>query len=403
MKSKSAVITRSFLLLCVCLTIPFSLFAADFSGRLSSVVSYYQSFYNYDDSMPVYLYGMLNVKDITEEGLSFKSYARAADDVKNQQQKQSKLYYAYLEQKNIFGSVDFKLGRNYVFTPAGSPLVDGLELKYRPFRSFNVKLFGGGDVKLNDEYDEDDQVAGLEIYGDLASFSYSVAYLNKWDEKALTKDLAGLELSYNHQNLIRLYTDLQYNLLSENFSYALTGAGFYQPKWDITVEYLYSLPVFESTSIYSVFAVEEYEELFTRLRYKLDNGIYTYASFTNEYYDEYPDAYVYELGINKIRTDKFQGYLTGVYRDDSGDENRVGIKSYMSYFFHRYAVTGIGLNYDVLEKSQDDADDTTYERVWVDVTSYLNKSINLEFKVERVASNLYDDYFTGTARINYSF
>jgi len=353
--------------------------------------------------MPVYLYGMLNVKDITEEGLSFRSYGRLADDVKNEQEKQSKLYYAFLEQKNILDSVDFRLGRQYVFSPAGSPLVDGLELKYRPFKSFNVKLFGGGDVKLNDEYDEDDNVAGVELYGQIKDLSYSVAYLNKWDEKALEKELAGLELDYDYNNLIRLYTDIQYNLLREDYSYFLTGAGFYQPKWDVVLEYLYSLPVFESTSIYSVFAVEEYEEIFTRFRYKFDKGIYVYGSVTKEYYDEFADSLVYEVGMNKIRTNKLQGYASVVFRDDGDGEDRTGLKTYVSYFFHRYALTGIGFNYDVLEKSQEDADDTTYERYWVDVTSYLNKKINLEFKLERVASNLYDDYFTGTIRCNYSF
>lgn len=403
MKTKSTVKIGLLLTLCTLTLLPLSLFAADFSGRLSSVASYYESFYNYDDSMPIYLYGMLNVKEITDEGLSFSSYARLADDILDEQEKQGKLYYAYLEQKDIFGSVDVKLGRQYVFSPAGSPLVDGIELKYRPFKSFNVKLFGGGDVELNDEYDEDDNVAGVELYGSYKDLSYSVAYLNKWDEKALTKELAGLELDYNYENLIRLYTDIQYNVLREDYSYLLTGAGFYQPKWDVIFEYLYSLPVFESTSIYSVFAVEEYEEIFTRFRYKFDQGIYAYGSLTKELYDEFSDSYVYEVGVNKIRTDKFQGYVSVIFRDDGDGEDRTGVKTYASYFFHKYALAGVGVNYDVLEKSQDDTDDTTYERYWVDLTSYLNEKINLEFKLERVASNLYDDYFTGTIRCNYTF
>jgi len=50
-----------------------------------------------------------------------------------------------------------------------------------------------------------------------------------------------------------------------------------------------------------------------------------------------------------------------------------------------------------------DTDDTTSKRYWADMTVYFNKQINLQAKVERIESDLWDYYNRGRVRLNILF
>ena len=52
---------------------------------------------------------------------------------------------------------------------------------------------------------------------------------------------------------------------------------------------------------------------------------------------------------------------------------------------------------------EDDSDDTTSARYWADVTGYITKKINVQAKIERVDSDLWDYYNRGRVRLNISF
>jgi hypothetical protein len=375
------------------------------SGRASTVVEWYDNA-DGDTSVPFYQYLLLNVRDIDNNGLNFKSYGRFADDLADEEDADSRLYYAYLEKKNVVEGLDFKLGRQFISTTAGASVMDGLYVNYEAACGYGVKLFGGGDVSYYKGYSATDLIGGLEVYGQLFdSLDIALSYLQKWDESELSHELFGLNLDYTLNDTLNLYSETQFNYLSNSVSYFLVGAN-YLPTTDFSLraEYLYSLPVFSSTSIYSVFAVEEYEEMMAELSYSIMPGLRSFIRGTLEKYDAYDDAVVLEAGIEKIRKDRFSGYLVGTWRDDEEGEDLYGIKARAAYLITPKFQAGVGAHIDVLERELDyDDDETTASRVWVDGTCYFTRDLNLEAKVERIESDLYDEYYSGRVRLNVHF
>ncbi|MBE0599630.1 MAG: hypothetical protein IH614_20510, partial [Desulfuromonadales bacterium] len=116
------------------------------------------------------------------------------------------------------------------------------------------------------------------------------------------------------------------------------------------------------------------------------------------------DANVFEAGVEKMRTARFSGYLVGTFRDDDDGQDLKGVKVRAAYLFGQSLEAGVGAHIDVLERRLDDDDDeTTSSRVWADATYYLSKTVNVQGKVERVESDLWNEYYRGRVRLNIYF
>lgn len=383
--------------------------AATVTGRTSTVLEWYDDA-DEDTALPFYQYLQLNVKDLAP-GYHFKLYGRLGDDLEDEVDAKSRLYYAYLEKKDLVEGLDFRLGRQFIATTAGASLMDGLALDYSFLDNYKLKLFGGGDVTYYQGYNAKDALAGIELEGRFFDdLDVALSYLQKWDGGLLAQELAGFDASFDLNDKLWLYNESQWDILSERLSHELVGAKY---RFDVPVtvrlEYLYSLPVFSSTSIYSVFAVEEYEELLAEATWTIQPGLQTFARITREFYEEFDDATVFELGIEKLRTGKFSGYLTGTLRKDDDGQDLEGVKVYGAYQFLPKLRAGLGANVDVLEReidyfaTDDTADETTSSRFWTDVTWNITDKLSLEGKYERVESDFWDYYNRGRIRLNFLF
>lgn len=385
--------------------------AASVSGRASTVVEWFDDARE-DTAVPLYQYLLLNVRDIGGKGYDFRGYGRLGDDLNDKVDAKSRLYFAYVEKKGLLNeALDFRLGRQFISTTAGASLMDGLRLDYGFLGNYKLSVFGGGDVAYYEGYNAKDVIAGSEIAGRfLDSLDLGLSYVQKWDSGNISHQLIGFDAEYDFRNTLYLYSETQYDYLSDRVSYFLGGGKYHlNENWTARVEYLYSLPVFAATSIFSVFAVDEYEEIMGELTYKIALGWRTFGRYTREIYQEFADANVYEAGVEKIRTERFAGYLTGVYRDDADGQDLRGFKIYGNWLFTPYLQAGAGANVDVLERElnffndEGDADETTAKRYWVDATATLTKTVNVQAKVERVESDLWDHYNRGRVRLNILF
>jgi hypothetical protein len=382
--------------------------AATFSGRSSTVIEFFDD--SDETSVPIYEYLLLNVQDIDNDGMNFKGYGRLATDIQDEIDVDSRLYYAYLEKKGVFDSrLDFRFGRQFVATTAGASIMDGLDLVLNNVGLFNFRLFGGGDATYYEDYDQDDLVWGAEINGLFLqkSLNLGVSFLQKWDESQLTQELIGFDFDYDKQNLLNVYSELQLNYLNDVVSYFLVGGKYYKSaKWNLRAEYLYSLPVFTSTSIYSVFAVDEYEEVMAEFTYNIAPGLRAFGIYSREIYVEFSDANVFEAGIEKVRTNRFSGYLTGVIRNDDEGQDLKGFKVRAAWMFSKKFQAGVGANVDVLDRRMDlenDEDDTTSSLFWFYGTYFFTDRVNMQVKLERGSSDLWDEYYHARARLNVSF
>ncbi len=389
-----------------------SIEAASLSGRSSTALEWYDTAEE-ETATPAYQYLQLNAKDLLKSGYNFKFYGRLADDLSGKDDVDSRLYYAYLEKKNFLKNLDFRLGRQFISTTAGASIMDGLTLKYSLSDAYSIRTFAGGDVKYYDGYSLKDVVDGIEFNGKFInnSVDLGISYLQKWDEGLIAQELIGFDVDYDFKENLWLYNELQFDLISERISYALFGGKYrFKKPFTLRAEYLYSLPVFSTTSIYSVFAVEEYKELMAELTYKFSREIQFFGRITHEFYQEFSDADVFELGVEKLRTNGFYGYLTGTFRNDDDGQSLYGFKAYANYQFCTRFRAGLGANVDVLERdiayfNTDDAEqnETTSTRIWVNGRYDLSKKMNLTAKYEYIESDLWDYYNRGILRLNIKF
>jgi hypothetical protein len=382
---------------------------ASVSGRASTVLEWYDDARG-DTAVPLYQYLLLNARDLDGAGLRFSLYGRIGDDLQDRVRAESRLYHAFLEKENLLPNLDMRLGRQFMSITAGATVMDGLRLDYRFRPNYRLSLFGGGDVAYYEGYNLKDAIAGVEVAGRfIGALDLGLSYVARIDGGVIGQELFGLNAAYGFADTLYLYSETQYDYLSDRVSYFLGGAKYHGPgNWTIRGEYLYSLPVFSATNIYSVFAVDEYEELMGELTYSFGDGLRAFGRYSREMYVEFADADVFMAGIEKLRTDRFSGYLTGVYRDDRDGQDLKGFKVYGNYLFNRYLAAGLGADVDVLERrinyfGDEDADETTAKRFWADATIFATSSINVQAKVERIESDLWNYYNRGRIRLNILF
>lgn len=381
---------------------PLSAMGATLSGRASTVLEW-SSDTEEDTVIGAYQYLQLSARELAG-GASLQLYGRLADELQGDDDLDSRLYYAYVDKDGIFNRLDLRLGRQFITTAAGASMLDGLRLDYRIAAPFSLRVYGGGDVSYYDDYEEEDSLAGIEGNLTLKNFEASISYLQKRDAGDLSYELAGLDLDYQVSPELNLYSETQYSLLTESVTYFLAGGNLHAgARLSLRGEYLYSLPVFSSTSIYSVFAASEYQEASLEATYQLRKGLVAFARLAHEFYDEFEDATTYEAGVEKYRTGKCSGYLIGTYRDDEEGQDLYGLKARAAYRFVEKFEAGIGAHIDVMERRIEEEDETTSSRVWADATAYLNGSISLQAKAERVESSLWSEYYRGRVRLDVRF
>ena len=121
-------------------------------------------------------------------------------------------------------------------------------------------------------------------------------------------------------------------------------------------------------------------------------------------------ANVFEAGIEKLRTGKFSGYISGVVRDDDDGQDMYGVKIRTAYRCMPEFEFGVGAEIDVMEREiayfdtdDSDQDESTNTRLWVFGSYDFTKKVNLEAKFERVESDLWDYYNRGRIRLNLLF
>jgi len=387
-----------------------ALAATTINGRASTEFEWYDDA-NGDTATPIYQYLQFNALNLADKGWDFRSYGRASTDLSNKVDAKSRLYYAYVQKKGLAEGLDVKLGRQFLITTAGASLMDGISLDYAlPFAKntpMTFSLFGGGDVSYYKGYDSKDLITGGKLKGTFFdTLNAGVSYVQRWSGSALANEMFGLDLDYEYKNMLNLYSEVQYDYLSDSISYFLAGATYHKSeKWSLRTEYLYSLPVFSSTSIYSVFAVNQYEELMTELNYRITTGLKSFGRLTYEMYPNFDNAVVLEAGVEKIRTDRISGYLSGVWRKDgNGGQDMTGVKARGRYMINQMFQAGVGAEIDVLQRRLEiDNNDTLSSRYWLDLTAALTKTINVEAKIERSKSDLWNEYYQGRVRLNINF
>ncbi len=403
---------RTCLLLCLALLLSSPLAAHAVDMRVTSSTQY--SWFNdiltgNDDEMFAEYLRMSITKLNAENTISIQGYGRGtyrSADAEGTDDLLGRLYYFYLDYRDVVKNVDVIAGRHYVNLPAGSALIDGATLNIRNVGPVGLRVLGGRNVIFSGDRDEitggNDHFIGASVSSDAVKLTHIEAgYARKTDDSDIARETVGITVTSYLPKRIAVYGEAKYDLLSEATNELLAGIKF-SPLEALTLtgEYYESYPTFDATSIYSVFAVNQYQETLVKAEYALTDAYKVFMSYAAENFNDGEDANRYEAGIAarpipdlvlNVSYDKRNGY---------GGELS-GIR-----FNGRYSVTEnttVSAGIDRDDFRRETFPDETVKKYWIGGTHRLSKTVSLMARAEDNVNVNYNHQYQGVAAVNAEF
>lgn len=397
----SRVLTALFLLAAT------SAYGVEISGRSSTQLLWYNDIFTEDRVFEAAQYLRVNVSKVDPaEKLSFFAYGRGAQTIGPDHDATGRLYYLYADYRDLADKADFRLGRQFVSNAAGSAVIDGLKVDLKNIGPVGLSAFGGRDVvfgldgELGNSWNTD---LGVSAYlSGIRKTDAEISWLRKWDRSEAARDIVGASFKQYVANIGSLYGNTKYDLPSESFTESLVGTKIF-PTADLvfTGEYYSSYPTFDTTSIYSVFAVNKYREALVRADYTISEFISVNLGYNRQWFDEGAAADVYHVGtgispLKELRFNLEFDNRTGYY----GSTN--GFIADVDYEISKTAKIAAGITYDVYQR-----DALTHEeiarRYWLGGKYKLAKNMALSGRIQNDVNVRYSENITGRVVLDYDF
>ncbi|WP_298432682.1 hypothetical protein [Geobacter sp.] len=381
--------------------------AAEIHGRSSTQLLWFNNYFNNKRQVELGEYLRLSVTNLDKEGkASLFGYGRVTQDLNNGDGFNSRLYYLYGEYRGLWDKVDFRLGRQFINQSAGSAIVDGGQIDLRNVGPVGLSVYGGRNVIFGLDHEAGhggDLAFGAAAY--LQGFKdtdLELSWFRKWDRWDIARDTLGASFKQYLFNNVRLYGNTRYDLVSETFSEVLAGVKYYPlSNLIFTGEWYQSYPVFDTTSIYSVFAVDRYQEAVFRADYTINDRITVNGGYTSQWFEEGGRGHIYQLGCSvrpleplqlNVEYDNNQGY--------NGKTNGVLVDAY--YDLTRALQLAGGFGYDVYKR--DVMNNKEIARTyWLGGKYRLSKRMLTSLRVENNVNAQYESDTQGRFVFDYDF
>lgn len=383
--------------------------SAEIHGRSSTQLLWFNDFFN-GRQVELAQYLRLSVTGIDKDGkFAVYGYGRGTQDLSNNDGLNGRLYYLYGDYRDLHGMLDIRLGRQFVNLSAGSAIIDGLQLDLKNVGPVAFSVLGGRDVVFGLDGElghEGDYAMGLAAYlSGLRKTDLDVSWFRRWDAGDVSRDVVGASFKQYLLDRFKLYGNTRYDLTSEVFSEVLAGAKYF-PSADLilTGEWYQSYPTFDTTSIFSVFAVNRYQEGVFRADYTINEKIAVNAGYSRQDYGEGASADVYQvgctlrpittlaIGLAYDRHEGFGGKLDGgifdVTWDATGELQLAGgatIDAYSRDFFP--STSG----------------DHVAQKYWLGARYRLARNMAASLRIEDDVNRTYDSNVQGRFIFDYNF
>jgi hypothetical protein len=349
----------------------------------------------------------LTVSKIDPAGkLTLTGYGRVTQDILNGQGLNGRLYYLYGDYSNLYDKVDIRLGRQFINYAAGTALVDGGKIDLKNVGPLAFSVMGGRNVIFNLDGEAstgNDFVWGIATY--LTGFKNTdaeLSYFMKLDDAGIARDQIGGTFKQYLFNSVKVYSNARYDLTSEVFSEVLAGVKYY-PNADLvlTGEWFQSYPIFDNSSIYSVFAVDRYQEGVFRADYTINDMIGINAGYTKQFYTEDTDIDVYELGARIRPIEKVQLNLNYDYQLGNGTKLNGGAVEVVYEPTKPLEVSG-GIHYDTYERDRITGRETA-RKYWLGSKYKISKSMTASIRIEDNVNQQFSNDWAGRLAFKYDF
>lgn len=290
------------------------------NGRVISSVYSWEQFDTVAQSHKTtrgYISGIL---DVGQDNFSLHTHFQAASALQSQlsESPDYRLYYLYLQQKNIAGLADLSLGRMPYFAGVGLGTLDGAQATVRfAQNAYKVTLYGGVNtpvdmtIKGYGSVNNNFVLGGQIVAAPVTDLRASVSYMNRRRERqsywtlrpdptteALPllivpppqeEEYAGVDVSYRF-NQTRVYGRYDYDLNLKKTQRGQAEVWYtFSPRLLATANFLFRNPRIPYNSIFTVF---------------------DYKSITE-----------YEAGADYFVTTAFRAFVRGAYVQYSGDNS----------------------------------------------------------------------------------
>jgi hypothetical protein len=381
--------------------------AAEVKVTSSTQLLWYQDILTDGSIKDVAEYLRMNVTKIDKEGkLNIYGYGRATKVVTTpSEDTQGRLYYFYVDYRDALKEhLDLRAGRTYVNAAAISGTVDGLYADVKNLGPVGITLFGGRNVIFDNKSEtgtRGDALAGMSVYLDTIKNTHvEVSFGRKYGDTDVTRENIGLDFSTTPHGMFNLYGRLKYDTISESYNEMLFGAKV-APLKDLILrgEYYQSYPTFDATSIYSIFAVEQYRELSVSAQYQLNSNYRVSLKYARERFDGDANADVYEVGFLAKPIKDLT--LNAIYEKRNGYAGQLsGIRFSGEYKIGSAAILA-GIDYDDFRREI--SREGTAKKYWAGLNYEFTKFISAVVRVEDTVSFAYDNKYQGYAAIQINY
>ncbi len=381
--------------------------AVDVSGRSSTQYIWYNDPVDGSSQADLAEYLRASFDGIdSAKKLSVQGYGRTMYDVKNGGELDNRLYYLFADYRGgVADNVDLRLGRQFVNLSAGSALIDGVQADIRDLGYVGVTVMGGRDIMFDEKgyLTSHAYSGGAAIY--LAGFKNTdldVSYFRAYDYSDVSRDILGFNFKQFLFDSVKVYGNARYDLTAEVFNEALGGVSYF-PTLDLmlTAEYYESYPTFDTTDIFSVFAVNQYSEEVLRADYTVLAWLDLSAAYMHERYGDGGEADVYEGGVRLRPSPKFTVGLFGDTRRGFGG-NLNGGKVYVDYSDLKKLKVSGGIDYDVYERDDMTGEDTA-KKYWAATRYNFTKQMSASLRVEDNVNVNFSKDMRGRVTFDYDF
>jgi hypothetical protein len=228
-----------------------------------------------------------------------------------------------------------------------------------------------------------------------------LSWYHKLVNDDVAQDIIGASFKQYLFNSVKIYGNARYDVASEAIGELLAGVSYFPLNTLILTAELYqSYPMFDATSIYSVFAVNQYKEGLLKADYRINKQFSVNAGYTYQDYDD-GSSDVYEIGvgirpIDTLRLNLNYDFISGY------DGKRHGANLDAEYEAAKDLKLAAGFQYNV-----DKFDALTGEVIgrcyWGGAKYQLNKKMSANVRLENNINSHYKQDWRGRIAFNYDF
>ena len=385
--------------------------AAEIHGRSSTQAIWYNDIVDNSKQLDLAQYLRVSASSLDSDNkLSVNGYGRAVYNTKDNSISEGKevntrLYYFFADYKDFMGNTDIRLGRQFVNLSAGSTLMDGLKTNIKNAGPVGFVLMGGRNVIFGEEGNltSHSYTVGAAAYlSGVKNTDLDVSYFRAYDYSEIARDILGASFKQYLADSVKVYANARYDLTAEVFNEVLAGLNYFPIlSLMLTAEHFESYPTFDTTSIYSVFAVNKYKENVLRAEYSASQWLGISAAYSAEDFGDGEDATLYEIGF-KIRPSL--NTTIGIFHDNrsgyGGDLD--GYKVYAEYRRFGKWNAAAGIDYDSYQRD-DMTGQETAKKYWAAGRYIFTKNMSSSFRVEDNVNVNYSKDIQGRLTFDYDF